>query len=620
MLRNNTLKHIESGINISVAHADFLRARRSRKLKLKHIVPGMRLSVYEAERYCAFDLSNNPIDVQTKKQVADWLARYYKRGGKRASADQWKAKTYEIIANPSSTKEEESEAIAAMNGWNFKRTQSWYAVFGWFTSIRLFLARTNRVADLAGKPIINKLIISIFELFTSSSNSVLTIIKTRFLAIGGFSYALELLLDIGVLLKHIFKPDEGKKHLPWYKRLHTALCKDNRWYRMLNAAVWLSVNVATFIITGGLSSILNICGFSFDPINELILSLPELQKNKVLLQKFNKRLSKLEHKIDSHAPIEFAKYKRRASRNEYLESRLKSVLDNLKIEKNPETLRKLNAEKNLIQAKLKITAHELNKLETIIQEKVPQNIFQEYKKSHREIRKQEETIKVLKSNRFYAVCIVLGVLLGTALFLFPPTGIPAIAGAIIALAAGSILGGLGRRLYLRKGEIANFFSNLGSNIKNYFCPKKPSVTQPPQPNPAPALTTSRSQARLFKSSSLADLRAPLLSEPRSANDEKNLIAESPQQDSPEAYSPPIFTNSTKTSALFQSLLDLPLNEKEEKTLFAGSGAPNAYSPPAPRYERKTKISPLLQLSIHNNSAELTTTITPASLAAPAAGK
>lgn len=532
MLRRQSIKHSISDINLSVANAEAKLKRRQRKHNLSNILPGLSLTVYQAEKFCALDLSKDELAIENKRQVAEVLAKYFKRGGKQGGADEWKAKQYALLANRNVRKEEESKIIEELNSWNLRRTQHWTAIFGWFNALRLSLIRINRIGDSLGNPFIVNFISNALDVVTDKIKFIkpaIDSIKKRVLSIGGFYFIFELALEVGVLLKHVFKPDPGEKHLHWHQRLYNAWCEDLRWHRILNAAVWLAVNVAAFVLTGGISAILNICGFSFDPINELIHSWVEIKKNKNLLDKINKKLHRLENILTKFAPNEFELRGKLESNIAESEQKLSELT--LKIERTDNKIlaKKLLLNKaNLIKS-LNSAKQQLESVDNYIKSVAPIGTLEEYKKYRLIKAKQEESLTNLKLDRFRVVCVALGVLVGMALLLFPPAGIPVIAGALTAFIAGSIIGGLGIRIYKRTNMITGFFKGIYNKIKDCCCSSekmeaKVTVQATANPRPIPPASPKPthlsnqevgcSYASIRKNFSNRDLLEPLLSEPR----------------------------------------------------------------------------------------------------------
>lgn len=278
--------------------------------------------------------------------------------------------------------------------------------FGWYTSIRLFLVRFNRVVPI--------------------TNAVFS----RVLSIAGFSYGLEFLVELGVVLYSTFRantPEEDAANVTRWQRFKNTLLKPDRVNRMLNAAVWCGVNVAAFILTGGASIILNLCGFSFDVFNEISAGIIEYKQHKQLHDK--------------------------------LTAQIKARQDEQTGQDKPESIEALNAARSVCKQKMNA---------------------------------------VLKE-RVYRTVMVSLILVGMVMVWFPPTMIPGafLIGSGLALGAGSVCMGLGRRLWnkLKKGAAPAIAANTSeTTTDNASGPKltqnqNAEVTRIRQPNPLSLQTT-----------------------------------------------------------------------------------------------------------------------------------
>lgn len=317
-----------------------------------------------------------PMSVRKKRRrLAQKLEVAFKNGGEDYTRDEIKAHHFHEIAEGKPSKH------------SYATTKNVYFAFTTYTSIRLFFLR----------------FLNLF--FRSLQNPLL---KNLF-AIAGFSYALELFFDVGVILYTTFRdpltPLEAR--LSHWQRFKNVLHKDNRISRMANAFVWVNINVFAFIFTGGLSIWLNVGGFIFDICHEVA-------KAYVLINRHEQVAEKV--KIDL------------AYKKGELET-LENEPDTAEIATKKVLLR------NDIQF-LEIQQASLNK-----------------------------KISSLKLTKVYDIMTMLLIVVGVLLVFFPPTSAAGflIAGAGLTFAAGSIFNGLGRTL----------MTSLFSWVYNAFAPKKP---------------------------------------------------------------------------------------------------------------------------------------------------
>lgn len=213
----------------------------------------MELTVYEKETLCDLDLKSNRDALERQRNYALELSRLYETGAETAPRDKWKAAKFREKAGEfalelnhlygTGTKFKEDGELNNPNppGSSLLRTKNIYYGFGKYTFTRLYILRVNFLADFFYRSFL-----------------------PRLFSIAGFSYAAELLFDVGVVLYSTFRPSP----VPIGTRFLNVLLKDGRPSRMLNAAVWFSLNLTCFIVTGGLSTILTLGGFGFDILHE----------------------------------------------------------------------------------------------------------------------------------------------------------------------------------------------------------------------------------------------------------------------------------------------------------------------------------------------------------------
>lgn len=164
--------------------------------------------------------------------------------------NQNKIERFNIIANPPSESESESQSQSEsesqnLSGW--EKFKKWlgnpgpktltFNLHGWFTSVRLFLLRANRIAIFSG-----------FQSTAPIFSFYLSCIR-----IGGLSYFLNLAIDFGTIFYETFCRERSthEKTLPllqclWERFRAVMLEEDDkgskRMYRMINDAAWVSIN------------------------------------------------------------------------------------------------------------------------------------------------------------------------------------------------------------------------------------------------------------------------------------------------------------------------------------------------------------------------------------------
>jgi hypothetical protein len=188
------------------------------------------------------------------------LLQYGIYGNQDVTKDAWKAAHY--LAQATDATGNPSEKI---------RPTTAYHYLGWYTSTRLFTLRLNRILDFSD------------HAFTPTFTKV--VFPFAYL---GFSYALELIVDLAVLAKTWWKGESVK----------AALVKDGRASRMANAAVWLACNIICFVFTAGLINIVaSLAAFTFDVFNEYYRARCALKKFEGLRNSVANRIKELEQSM-----------------------------------------------------------------------------------------------------------------------------------------------------------------------------------------------------------------------------------------------------------------------------------------------------------------------------------
>jgi hypothetical protein len=364
----------------------------------------LTLTQDEEELLCNITLDDHtPILKDEKTRIARKLAALYESGGKDVARDPHKAIKYKNIANQ--TNQEDSSIFT---------TSNFYTAFGWITSVRLLLARTNKLVT-----------------FIDTSKAFLPSLFN----IGGFTYAIYLLTDIFVIVKSTFFDEisEEEKLLPlktlYWQRFKNVMKKDVRPSRMLNDVIWLAINLAVFIITGGISVILNIIGFTFDIGHEIYNAIKEYKKYDAMIMKVCAEINHQQQEIkNTNIEINFLRQQQKE---------IDAILKNKNILLSKEEQKKLHIKLTNIRIKL----HDYHTKLIVIRGKIDELC---------EVKSQlEKTAKSVLKNRIRIVAGVTLAFIGVLLISFPPTTIPAavLIGSGATIAGGSVITGLGKRLW-----------------------------------------------------------------------------------------------------------------------------------------------------------------------------
>ena len=247
----------------------------------------------------------------------------------------------------------------------------------------------------------------------------------------GLSYGITFLVDLIVVLKVTFNPTLIKKELaagngfwkPLWVRFKNILTKDNRPYRMTNDLVWFVVNVITFCLAGPLylllNPILNLIGFSYDTVHESFWLGRDWQKHSRLITKIDNEIAELVNQKSKAQPLT-------PKDTSIIQEKISPTGD------TPTTQEKIDA---------------LNLMKTQL------------------VAKRNE---IARRRLWISICTTL-ILIGMVLVYFPPTTIPGafLIGSGLALAAGSLLTGLGRRIFLTVEYFVKKF-NVFEAVKHFL--------------------------------------------------------------------------------------------------------------------------------------------------------
>lgn len=142
----------------------------------------------------------------------------------------------------------------------------------------------------------------------------------------GVVYGLRLVVDaLDIFDKAILQPrSKNQQKWPllklWGYRFINAFLEGNRPTRMLNDVVWIGINVASIILTSGMSVIIiNVAGFSMDTLIDIYRGARDLFKDFMLHRKLSKRLKELRNDLID------AKLKQRSQPNAQLDVDIKRL-------------------------------------------------------------------------------------------------------------------------------------------------------------------------------------------------------------------------------------------------------------------------------------------------------
>ncbi|OGT54067.1 MAG: hypothetical protein A3F43_05550 [Gammaproteobacteria bacterium RIFCSPHIGHO2_12_FULL_42_10] len=392
----------------------------------------------------------------------------------QTAQDPWKATQFSATA----ATQEKRQPPSKYQKWRLITFYNWHA--WWFTGIRLFMVRFGRVMAKTGYAFMP----AFFSLF-------------------GLSYGLAFLVDLLVVLKVTFNPRSIREALdkkqgffkPTWIRFKTILTKDNRPYRMLNDSVWFIVNCVVFCAAGPwyviLNPILNTIGFSFDAVHETGWCIRDYYKNTILIRKLTKN-------IQDKSTIQKENEKRK---QQALQTNNTLSVDQL-------------------TQQIQETTKQIQVL-SLICEQITQ--------------KRHDTAR----RRLWASGFTTLILVGMLLIYFPPTALPGavIIGSAIALAAGSIFTGLGRRLYL---TIEDIFNDYRKKKSQHTPPAATTITilaQMPIPQQSKPLTPNTKNLSLAARRPKSNNPAPFTLTPETHHKQTDHYSDTPPDSAIHFHSP-----------------------------------------------------------------------------------
>lgn len=349
--------------------------------------PNLKRSLSQQEIHQAaklyLDASSKANAYQDQIAVGEVLADIFQNGSGecQTSRDRWKAYKYR------SKKTEPPKP-------HFMRTESIYPKLTWFTRVRLFLLRANRLPVLFNK---DYAFYRGFDVHTSNStfNNIINPITHNLTDWLSLSYFAELFVDVSLLVRAAIGTDKERIATPkMLDRVANTFFKDNRPKRMINAGIWGPINAACRYLPPPIAAAVNLIGFALDCLVEGFFGTLDIIKYNRSLRVIRRKKYQLEHKIH--------------------------------------------------------LAKKVNNVELIQQTRID---IAKYECIEKQIAKAKE-VAVEKRNR--ALMVAGGILAGMAL-LFIPVVAPAIIplfvsllkvnGALMALSYGSLYGGFGKASY-----------------------------------------------------------------------------------------------------------------------------------------------------------------------------
>lgn len=390
---------------------------------------GLKLSVKEGELFCSADLSKNPESLAEQRYIAVKLAQIYETGRDELNKNGWKAKKYLAQA---------TDSIPVKHG--FWSAETGFNLLGLFTAIRSNITRVNRALNL---PFIGKAFLN------------------RLFAIAGFSFFLELFLDLYLTTKHAysampFETDE-EKNLPFFIRMkersltffrcfHNALYEDGRIYRMLNAIVWGGLNLFLFLVATPLAIANNVIGFAFDVASRFNQTSADVGTHKWLHAKIYSKVMALEdQELELNRALILLRFKQ------------KKLINDLNTNKEGKACD--YKQEHTMESEITALAEQIqNKKHTLLH--IKNDLYRRRFEEHTFKQKLDGAQK----KRFTAMTLVTIILVGVILYSIPGLNIGLVAlGTAIVLVAG--IYSLSTKLWEYGKKIHCFFKNAYHKYK-----------------------------------------------------------------------------------------------------------------------------------------------------------
>jgi hypothetical protein len=362
----------------------------------------MELSVKQKEIFCNLDFSKYPGVGAYQEATAAELVSIFEKGGNGIARDKWKVKKYKKLL-PENQNQIDN---------NYFKTESVYATHNWLRAAFSFLDRAINLFDLMGY-------------FAYA-------FLTTLVHVSGFGHAMMLAVDIGIILKSVFAPaGTNEKKLSYWDRLVNILRKGERIKRMISSVLWIAVSVSAIYLTGGLSLIAGIAFHTFVNMSALICnamhSVIKLFDLSVHYDFRKQLMKKIENNIQLQQDYQLAISEKLLNINKFKQLKTATFNPGLKASCATE-IEVLKEEISMLHIMQYLIISETQEL-AVVRDKL------------------QERLDGLTRSRVYAAITSTIVIAGVGLLVFAPSVPVMIAGAVSVLIVGSILDGLGKKLF-----------------------------------------------------------------------------------------------------------------------------------------------------------------------------
>ncbi len=210
--------------------------------------------------------------------------------------DQSKARRYGRVERSNNLNYLKAARTGQKKKWTTARI---YLILGWFTSFRLFFVRSNRIANYFQDGFLVNRVIDVGNEFGNVVINSITQNLDKIAWWASLSYAVELIFDIGVMLRTAFWPtrEEKENNPSAWSRVVNTFKKDDRIPRMVNASVWFAINCACWFVAPPLAAILNLALFTFDFGPDIYKYYRDKWKHDNLLIRIKTRINELKAEI-----------------------------------------------------------------------------------------------------------------------------------------------------------------------------------------------------------------------------------------------------------------------------------------------------------------------------------
>jgi hypothetical protein len=343
-----------------------------------------------------------------QRHTAANLAVVFTQGSDDTTSDKTKARRYHLMAGHGQEKNLTS------------LTADIYNAESWFQGVNSLLDRVVNLFDIIG--------VLTFNILNTALQSL------------GFTRAFILLLDIALVFKNVFFPQgKAEKNLSHWQRLKNIWNKGERMQRIISNTLWLAFTGTTMLLTGGLSVVVGFAFHIFANISGVTFNIIHTFANRYDIKNHVNLICQLQaHSLSLEKRASIVK-KQLATLQMDEELLEKSLCDPL-IQKNPAALKFLNLQLSTLH-----TDH------VFMQEQIV-NLADSISVNNNLLAAAHMRLTSIKQHRLFALATTLTVMAGVGFLLFPPAGGFMLAGAIMVLVAGSLLDGLGKKLYFALKE------------------------------------------------------------------------------------------------------------------------------------------------------------------------